>query len=65
MGNPVALKNVAYSIIQINGVWNLVKIRFDGLSGVTSVPELTVIGNGAFEAEEALKITLANELFVQ
>lgn len=58
-----ALKDTAFGLAKLpSGQYALVRIKYDAVSGRTIEPEVTVLSTDWFDAEERLKIALANEL---
>ena len=57
------MKDVAYGITTLpNNTQVLVRIKYDAISGHTDVPEISVVGTDRMDAEERLKVVLAQEL---
>lgn len=56
------MKNIAYSIVQFQGEWKLVKIKFNPLIGDVGTLDMVKAGDSGYEAEERLKIVLGTEL---
>lgn len=58
------LNDTAYGLTKLPGGQRvIVRIKYDAVSGLTNPPEISIVGDDLADAEERLKITLAQELF--
>lgn len=62
--NQAQLNDTAYGVTKLpTGQHVLVRIRYDAVSGLVGTPELDIVrGDDRMDAEERLKIVLADEL---
>lgn len=59
-----ALQDTAYGLSKLpNGQYALVRIKYDAVSGRMIEPEVSLVGEDLYEAEERLRIVLSSELF--
>lgn len=59
----VEMNDVAFGLTTLEtGQQVVVRIRYNAVSGNTGTPEIQVVGTDRMDAEERLKVALANEL---